>query len=59
MEGPEIEEFGQDGYEPSPQEKVKNSARLGPQRGCSKVKRNSLPRGNGGLAEIEPNLPSP
>lgn len=37
-----------DGWRPSPQEKVKNPARLGAQRGCSKVKRDSLPRGNGG-----------
>ena len=38
---------------PSPQEKVKNPARLGAQRGCSKVKRDSLPEGSGGLASIE------
>ena len=37
---------------PSPQEKVKNPARLGAQRGCSKVKRDSLPEGSGGAGGI-------
>jgi hypothetical protein len=50
--GPEMEEFRQDGWMPSPQGKVKNPARFGAQQGCSKVKRDSLPRGNG-LASIE------
>ena len=37
---------------PSPQEKVKNPARLGAQRGCSNAKRESLQRVNGGHSGI-------
>lgn len=44
---------GRNVWTPSPQEKVKNPARLGAQRGYSKVKRDTLPEGNGGLGSIE------
>jgi len=45
-----IGKFRRNGWMPSPQEKVKNPARLGAQRGYSKVKRDSLPEGSGGGA---------
>ena len=45
-------EFRAGGRSPSPEEKVKNPARLGPQRGRSHAKRDSLQRVNGGAGGI-------